>query len=342
MPESPPSDRVPSPAPPLPPPGVMTLVEDIFENDALPVLEEYIRIPCLSPDFDPDWAAHGHIKRAAELLRVWSAARPITGLSVELLELPGLTPVIVAEIPASSAPSAASPVTAGPGDRATQKPGNEGGAGDYPLTLLYGHLDKQPPLGAWREGLHPFKPVREGDRLYGRGAADDGYSIFAALGAVQAAADAGLGHGRCLMLIEASEESGSPHLPAYLEALSDRLGSSGPALVVCLDSGCLTYDRFWTTTSLRGLVSAQIRVDVLTEGVHSGFRRRRRAVVVPHPATAAVADRGSDERRDPPVGMQREHPQVSAGRGSGACLFSRSRGTRPLPRRPRPPDRSSR
>jgi len=106
MPESPPPTPVPSPEPPLPPPGVMTLVEDIFENDALPVLEEYTRIPCLSPDFDPEWSAHGHIQRAAELLRVWSAARPIRGLSVELLELPGLTPVIVAEIPATSAASA--------------------------------------------------------------------------------------------------------------------------------------------------------------------------------------------------------------------------------------------
>jgi len=256
----------------------MTLVEDIFENDALPVLEEYTRIPCLSPDFDPEWSAHGHIQRAAELLRVWSAARPIRGLSVELLELPGLTPVIVAEIPATSAasagpgdPTAHTPgASAGPGDPTAHTPGTDAGAGDDPLTLLYGHLDKQPPLGKWREGLHPFQPVREGDRLYGRGTADDGYSVFAALGAVQAAEEAGLGHGHCLILIEASEESGSPHLPEYLEALSDRLGPSGPALVVCLDSGCLTYDRLWTTTSLRGLVSAEIRVDVLTEGVHSG------------------------------------------------------------------------
>jgi acetylornithine deacetylase/succinyl-diaminopimelate desuccinylase-like protein len=248
MTEPPPS--VPA-APPVPPAAVMTLVDELFEDDALPVLEEYTKIPCLSPDFDPDWAAHGHIHRAAELLRAWAAARPIAGLSVELLELPGLTPVILAEVPSAR--------TAG-----------DAGAGDAPLTLLYGHLDKQPPLGAWREGLHPFQPVREGDRLYGRGTADDGYSIFAALLAVQAAAQAGLGHGRCLMLIESSEESGSAHLPAYLEALSDRLGPAGPALVACLDSGCLTYDRLWTTTSLRGLVSAEIRVDVLTEGVHSG------------------------------------------------------------------------
>ncbi len=234
------------------PAEVLPMVEEIFEQQALPVLEEYTRIPCLSPDFAPHWVADGHIAAAADLLGSWAAARPLPGLHVELLELAGLTPVIVAEVPAS------------PGF------GSAPQAGDAPLTLLYGHLDKQPPLGTWREGLDPFEPVREGDRLYGRGTADDGYSIFAALTAVEAAAGAGLGHGRCLVLIEASEESGSPHLPAYLEALSDRLGEAGPALVVCLDSGCLTYDRLWTTTSLRGLVSAEIRVDVLTEGVHSG------------------------------------------------------------------------
>jgi acetylornithine deacetylase/succinyl-diaminopimelate desuccinylase-like protein len=264
---------VTEPAVPAPgaPAEVMSIVEEIFEREALPVLEQYTRIPCLSPDFDSDWAAHGHIPEAAELLRSWAAARPIAGLEVELLELPGLTPVIVAEVPSSLDP----PATADPAGTADQPVHDRGltrglGTPDAPLTLLYGHLDKQPPLGTWRDDLDPFRPVRDGDRLYGRGTADDGYSIFAALGAVQAAAQAGRGHGRCLVLIEASEESGSPHLPAYLEALSDRLGSSGPALVVCLDSGCLTYDRLWTTTSLRGLVSAEIRVDVLTEGVHSG------------------------------------------------------------------------
>ena len=238
---------------PAAPAEVMTLVEEGFERDAIHVLEDYTRIPCLSPDFDPDWAAHGHIAGAVDLLRSWAAARPIAGIQVELLELPGLTPVILAEVPASAGFAGAS---------------GQPGAG--PLTLLYGHLDKQPPLGTWRDGLDPYQPVRDGDSLYGRGTADDGYSIFAALGAIQAAAEAGLGHGRCLVLIEASEESGSPHLPAYLDALSDRLGEAGPALVVCLDSGCLTYDRLWTTTSLRGLILAEIRVDVLSEGVHSG------------------------------------------------------------------------
>jgi acetylornithine deacetylase/succinyl-diaminopimelate desuccinylase-like protein len=230
--------------------GLLGAADRLFEQDAVAVLEEYIAIPCLSPDFDAEWAGHGHISRAADLLLGWVRSRPLPGLEAERLQLPGLTPVIVAEVPATLGYAGA---------------GSSGGP-----ALLYGHLDKQPPLGAWRDGLDPFVPVREGDHLYGRGAADDGYSVFAALGALQIMHEAGIDHGRCIVLIEASEESGSPHLPAYLDALSERLGPAGPSVVVCLDSGSLTYDRLWVTTSLRGLLTAEIRVDVLTDGVHSG------------------------------------------------------------------------
>jgi acetylornithine deacetylase/succinyl-diaminopimelate desuccinylase-like protein len=135
-------------------------------------------------------------------------------------------------------------------------------------TLIYGHLDKQPPLGAWREGLHAFTPVLEGDRLYGRGAADDGYALFAALTAVEAVEESGGAHGRIVILIEASEESGSPDLDAHIDRLSDQIGL--PDLIICLDSGCASYDRLWVTTSLRGLVTGTVRVEVMREGVHSG------------------------------------------------------------------------
>ncbi|MHB8245097.1 MAG: M20/M25/M40 family metallo-hydrolase [Acidimicrobiales bacterium] len=239
--DGPPSDLV----------ELLAMSEEYWETQAIPVLSEYVRIPCLSPEFDSKWEERGEIKRAAELLRKWASERAIEGLTVELVELPGLTPVILAEVAATGSPA-----------------GDEG-AGDRP-TLLYGHLDKQPPLGEWREGLGPFQPVREGDRLFGRGTADDGYSIFAALGAIELAQRAGMAHGRCVAIIEASEESGSPHLSAYLEALSGRLGPAGPALVICLDSGAATYDTLWYTTSLRGLVAAIVKVAVLAEGVHSG------------------------------------------------------------------------
>ncbi len=196
---------------------------------------EYTRIPCLSPAFDPDWAERGAIAAAAELLRDWVRAQD-NALSAEIVQLPGRTPVLLVD---------------------------NGGAGD-PI-LIYGHMDKQPPLGQWRDGLSPYEPVREGDLLYGRGTADDGYSTFAA---VTGLAAAGGGHGRVLILIEASEESGSPDLAAYLEHLAPRLGT--PRLVLCLDSGGLSYDRLWLTTSLRGMLIVTVTVDVLTEGIHSG------------------------------------------------------------------------
>jgi acetylornithine deacetylase/succinyl-diaminopimelate desuccinylase-like protein len=134
--------------------------------------------------------------------------------------------------------------------------------------VLYGHLDKQPPLGEWSEGLGPWSPVRRGDRLYARGVADDGYSTFSALLALESLAKNNVPHGRCVVLIEASEESGSPDLDAYLDHLKDHLGAV--ELMICLDSGALTYDRLWVTTSLRGVVNFDVKVEVLNQGVHSG------------------------------------------------------------------------
>lgn len=217
---------------------------DGFERGALRALCEYTEIACLSPAFDPAWREHGAIARAAELLRTWCADRMLPGAAVEIVELLGRSPVLLAELPAS--------------DPARRRS----------TSLVYGHLDKQPPLGMWRDGLAPFRAVREGDRLYGRGTADDGYATFAAFAAFEALARTGTGHGRLVLLVESGEESGSPDLDAYLDALSGRIGQ--PGLVVCLDSGCVTYDRLWVTTSLRGNIVATLRVDVLEEGVHSG------------------------------------------------------------------------
>jgi len=210
-------------------------IDAAWEERILPVLSDFTRIPCLSPAFDPDWAERGAIAAAAELLRDWVRDQDRT-LTTEIIQLPGRTPVLLVD---------------------------NGGSGD-PI-VIYGHMDKQPPLGEWRQGLGPYEPVREGDLLYGRGTADDGYSTFAA---VTALVEAGGGHGRVLVLVEASEESGSPDLGAYLEHLAPRIGT--PRLVVCLDSGGLSYDRLWLTTSLRGMLIVTVTVDVLTEGIHSG------------------------------------------------------------------------
>ena len=134
--------------------------------------------------------------------------------------------------------------------------------------LLYGHLDKQPEMTGWRDDLGPWQPVIEGDKLYGRGGADDGYSAYASLTAIAALQREGIPHGRAVIIIEACEESGSYDLPFYIDALASRIGK--PDLVVCLDSGCGNYDQLWSTTSLRGMASGVLSVSVLNEGVHSG------------------------------------------------------------------------
>jgi acetylornithine deacetylase/succinyl-diaminopimelate desuccinylase-like protein len=213
-------------------------------DDIVGVLHDYIAIPNVSEAFDPHWREHGYMAQAVELIADWCRARTIAGLVVEVIELDGRSPMIVMEIPATG----------------------DGAADD--TVLLYGHLDKQPEMEGWRDGLGPWTPVLEGDRLYGRGGADDGYAAFASLTAIEAVQAAGGGHARCVVLIEASEESGSPDLPAYVAALADRIGS--PSLVICLDSGCIDYDRLWVTTSLRGLVSGTLTVDIVTDGLHSG------------------------------------------------------------------------
>jgi acetylornithine deacetylase/succinyl-diaminopimelate desuccinylase-like protein len=110
--------------------------------------------------------------------------------------------------------------------------------------------------------------VIKGDRLYGRGGADDGYAIFGSLAALLALHEQGVPHARCVIMIEACEESGSYDLPHYVDHLAPRIGS--PSLVVCLDSGCANYDQLWLTTSLRGMTGGNLTVQVLEEGVHSG------------------------------------------------------------------------
>ncbi len=215
-------------------------VDEIWNDSIVSTLTEYIRIPNKSPLFDAKWAEHGYMEDAVTLMRDWYADHAIAGAAMEVVRLPGRTPTLFIDVP-------------GEGQR---------------TVLLYGHLDKQPEMNGWRDGLGPWQPVREGDKLYGRGGADDGYALFSLVAAVLALKAQGLAHANLKIIIEASEESGSPDLPAYMEALADRIGQ--PDLVVCLDSGCGNYDQLWLTTSLRGLVGGTLDVRVLTEGVHSG------------------------------------------------------------------------
>ena len=222
-------------------------VDRTWDSSIVPALVDYIRIPNKSPYYDPDWVAHGHMERAVQLIEGWCKRREIAGLKVETVRLKDgagkdRTPVIYMEIPARG--------------------------GSKETVLLYGHLDKQPEFSGWLPGLGPWEPVMRGDKLYGRGGADDGYAAFASLTAIEAMECQGAPRARCVVLIEACDESCSYDLPHYIEALGPRIGDV--SLVVCLDSGCGNYDQLWSTTSLRGLVAGNLVVEVLTEGVHSG------------------------------------------------------------------------
>lgn len=222
------------------PTRIERFVESLWHDSIQPELTEYIQIPNKSPLFDPEWESHGYMDDAVRLAERWCRVHLPTGAVLEVVRLPGRTPVLLMEMPG-------------------------GGKG---TVLLYGHLDKQPEMAGWREGLGPWEPVVEGDRLYGRGGADDGYAVFSSLAAILAIRDQRLPHPRCLILIECCEESGSFDLPYYVERLAERIGQ--PDLVICLDSGCGNYEQMWLTTSLRGLVGGELAVEVLTEGVHSG------------------------------------------------------------------------
>ncbi|HEY5303065.1 MAG TPA: M20/M25/M40 family metallo-hydrolase [Acidimicrobiales bacterium] len=220
----------------------MPLSLDDFERDALATLTTYATIECLSPMFDARWVANGQIEAAITLLAQWAKTRQLGDFTVDIVRLDERTPILMVTVDATN------------DDEAT--------------VVLYGHLDKQPPLGDWSDGLGPFAPVRRGDRLYARGVADDGYSTFSSLLAIEQLVKSGVDHSRFVVLIEASEESGSPDLDAYLDHLVDHLGRV--ELMICLDSGALTYDRLWITTSLRGQFNVEVTVEVLTRGQHSG------------------------------------------------------------------------
>jgi len=216
-----------------------------FDRNVIPVLEEYIRIPNQSPHYEPDWQASGHTDKALQLLVNWITSQSVKGLTQEVIREGKRTPLIFITVPATN--------------------GN-----DQDSVLLYGHMDKQPPLDLndWRKGLGPYTPVIEDGKLYGRGGADDGYSTFSAVLAIKNLQEQGISHPRTHIIIEASEESGSPDLTHYMTALAPRLGNV--LLIVCLDSGCGNYEQFWLTNSLRGIAAGLLRVKILREGMHSG------------------------------------------------------------------------
>jgi acetylornithine deacetylase/succinyl-diaminopimelate desuccinylase-like protein len=229
-------------------------VDEVWDRSIVPTLCEYVRIPNKSPLFDPQWEEHGHMEHAVQLLAEWCRRQPIAGMTVEIARLAGRTPLLLVDIPRLDIPS-------------VDIPGVEVAGGDETV-LLYGHLDKQPEFTGWEQGLGPWEPAIRDGKLYGRGGADDGYAVFSSLTAIAALEAQKVPRARCVILIEACEESGSQDLPAHVEALSARIGT--PSLVVCLDAEAGDYERLWITTSLRGNIVGTLHVELLTEGVHSG------------------------------------------------------------------------
>ena len=225
---------------------LLTDVSRSWDDDIVHRLHDYVEVPAKSPSFDPQWSQHGWLHRVLHDAADWVRAQRVPGLQLDIIELPGRTPVLFFEVPATRAAS----------------------QGSQQTVLMYGHLDKQPEFNGWRSDLGPWTPKYQDGLLYGRGAADDGYAVYASVAAIQALQRQQVPHPRIVGLIETGEESGSPDLIPYIDALRPRLGDVG--LVMCLDSGAGNYDQLWLTTSLRGLASGVLKVDILTEGVHSG------------------------------------------------------------------------
>ena len=232
-----------SPATLLQPEEALARVSRVWDENIVPQLTDYIAIPAKSPMFAPDWEQQGLLDTVVRNAAAWVEEQKVEGLQLEVVRLPGRTPVLFFEIAATRPQSRQS-------------------------VLMYGHLDKQPEFSGWRSDLGPWTPKYEDGKLYGRGGADDGYAVYASIAAVQELKRQGVPHPRIVGLIETSEESGSRDLLPYIDALKDRLGEV--ALVVCLDSGAGNYDQLWLTTSLRGMASGTLKVEILTEGVHSG------------------------------------------------------------------------
>ena len=221
--------------------GLRQFIENVWQKSIIDRLQAYVRIPNKSPAFDPEWERHGYMDQAIELMAAWCRTQPVAGMRAEVRRLPGITPLLLIDVP-----------------------------GELPdCVLLYGHLDKQPEFTGWLPGVGPWEPVIRDGKLYGRGGADDGYAVFSSLTAIAALKAQKIPLPRCVLMIEATEESGSIHLPAHLDALGSGIGD--PSLVICLDAECGNYDQLWTTTSLRGNLVGKLTVRVLTEGAHSGL-----------------------------------------------------------------------
>ena len=195
-------------------------------------LEDLVRIPSVSAD--P--ALKDEVRRSAEATAELFRAE---GFVVDILSSGEGAPAVVAR---------------------------KAGPPESPTVLLYAHHDVQPvgERAAWES--EPFEPTERGDRLYGRGAADDKAGIAAHLAAVRA-----LGGDlpvSVVVFVEGEEEVGSPTLEAFLDEHRDRLEAD---VIVIADSTNMDIGVPALTTTLRGNVDVMVDVATLDHGVHSGM-----------------------------------------------------------------------
>ncbi len=223
--------------------SIKSFVEKTWDESVIPAMMDYVAIPSVSPGFAKDWETSGYLLDALNCAKTFYESLELKNSALQVIKEPNRTPILLIEI------------------ESTLQDGEE-------TIFLYGHLDKQPPAQGWDENKGAFSPVIENDKLYGRGSADDGYAVFTALTAIKALQSNGIPHGRCVILIETCEESGSFDLEYYIEKYKVNIGT--PDLIVCLDSGCGDYERLWVTTSLRGAMACELEACILTEGIHSG------------------------------------------------------------------------
>jgi len=195
-------------------------------------LEDLVRIESVSAD--PERASE--VQRSAEAV---SALFEAEGFRVQITTADGGAPAVIA---------------------------HKAGPAGAPTVLLYAHHDVQPENDHADWDSPPWEPTERGGRLYGRGAADDKAGIATHLAAARAFGDdlpVSL-----VMFIEGEEEVGSDSLVALLRQHHDELRSD---VIVIADSGNWDIGVPALTTSLRGLVRADVEVRTLTHAVHSGM-----------------------------------------------------------------------
>ena len=217
------------------------VVKEIDEG-VIPTLIEYIRVPSLSPMYDPNWESNGLMVQAQEIILSYVKSLGIRNFTHDLLKEDGKPWMFYGEVAPTSP--------------------------ELGTILIYGHMDKQPHFPDWIPGTNNTEPAIIDDKLYGRGGADDGYALPSAAMLIKTLQDMGVPHGRIVIIGETEEESGSPNLKYLISQLKDRIGH--PDLVICLDSGAADYEHLWLTSSLRGNVAIELAVKILKTGMHSG------------------------------------------------------------------------